>query len=154
MCVCDQQVSLKWDEDLTGLPWLNRLVSFTVTVQDPRSQVLLLVTAGAPEARLPLEDYRSNRDTVVHVESTSRCSITTVLYHSHLIGQCNTALTESLVSVIILPLWLCIFHDLFNCGVVSSFVVTVKLVTCGGCVVTIERVHQTINGGNCAKSRK
>ena len=62
-----QQVSLKWNEDLTGSPGLNQSVSFTVTVQDPRSQVLILVTAGTPEAHLPLEDWLSNRDTVVHV---------------------------------------------------------------------------------------
>ncbi|XP_056446630.1 CD109 antigen-like [Gadus chalcogrammus] len=53
-------VSLKWNEDLTGH---NRSVSFTVTVQDPRSQVLILVTTGTPEAHLPLEDWLTNRDT-------------------------------------------------------------------------------------------
>ncbi|CAL8299406.1 unnamed protein product [Boreogadus saida] len=53
-------VSLKWNEDLTGH---NRSVSFTVTVQDPGSQVLILVTTGTPEAHLPLEDWLTNRDT-------------------------------------------------------------------------------------------
>ncbi|KAK0139942.1 CD109 antigen [Merluccius polli] len=53
-------VSLKWTKD-----WLKPgdQVSLLVTVQDPRSQVLILVTAGAKEAQLPLVDELFNRET-------------------------------------------------------------------------------------------
>ncbi|CAL8285857.1 unnamed protein product [Lota lota] len=73
-------VSLKWNEDFLRP---GDQVSLTVTVQAPRSQVLILVTGGTPEAQLPLGDWLSNRDTVVHVHSsfTLCCIITTSLHH-------------------------------------------------------------------------
>ncbi|CAL8271807.1 unnamed protein product [Merluccius merluccius] len=54
-------VSLKWTKD-----WLKPgdQVSLLVTVKDPRSQVLILVTAGAKEAQLPLVDDLFNRETL------------------------------------------------------------------------------------------
>ncbi|KAG7275782.1 hypothetical protein CRUP_005696 [Coryphaenoides rupestris] len=54
-------VSLKWSED-----WVKPgdQVSLTVTVRDPSSRVLLLVTSGTAEAQLPLADWLSNRETV------------------------------------------------------------------------------------------
>jgi len=69
-----QQVSLKWSEDRVK-PWDQ--VSLTVTVRDPSSRVLLLVTSGTAEAQLPLVDWLSNRETVLRVALLREHVVTT-----------------------------------------------------------------------------